>query len=70
MYVLGLEETIAHYGVPRIFNTDQGRHLTSDAFVSVLESHGKGIRMDSVNRALDNILVELFWRSLKSKISI
>ncbi len=33
--------------------------------VSVLESHGIRISMDGVNRALDNIFVERFWRSLK-----
>lgn len=63
--VSALEEAIALYGVPGIFNTDQGSQFTSDAFVSVLESHGIRISMDSVNRALDNIFVERFWRSLK-----
>lgn len=63
--VAALEEAIAHYGVPSIFNTDQGSQFTSDAFISVLEEHGIQISMDSVNRALDNIVVERFWRSLK-----
>jgi len=63
--VSALEEAIAHYGVPGIFNTDQGSQFTSDAFVSVLESHGIRISMDGVNRAYDNIFVERFWRSLK-----
>lgn len=63
--VSALEEAIAHYGVPGIFNTDQGSQFTSDAFVSVLEDHGIQISMDGVNRALDNIFVERFWRSLK-----
>lgn len=60
-----LEEAIAHYGIPGIFNTDQGSQFTSDAFVSMLEAHGIRISMDGVNRALDNIFVERFWRSLK-----
>jgi putative transposase len=63
--VSALEEAIAHYGIPGIFNTDQGSQFTSDAFVSVLEDHGIQISMDGVNRALDNIFVERFWRSLK-----
>jgi len=63
--VSALEEAIARYGVPGIFNTDQGSRFTSDAFVSVLESQGIQISMDGVNRALDNIFVERFWRSLK-----
>jgi putative transposase len=63
--VSALEEAIARYGVPGIFNTDQGSQFTSDAFISVLEFHGIRISMDGVNRALDNIRVERFWRSLK-----
>jgi len=38
--------------------------------VSVLESHGIRISMDGVNRALDNIFVERFWRSLSTEIFI
>jgi len=57
-FVSALEEAIAQYGIPCIFNTDQGSQFTSDAFVSVLESLGIQISMDGVNRALDNIYVE------------
>jgi len=63
--VAALEEAIAIWGVPAIFNTDQGSQFTSEAFVSVLEAHGIRISMDGRNRALDNIFVERFWRSLK-----
>jgi putative transposase len=63
--VAALEEAIACYGVPGIFNTDQGSQFTSDAFLAILEAHGIQISMDSVNRALDTIIVERFWRSLK-----
>lgn len=63
--VAALEESIAIWGVPAIFNTDQGSQFTSDAFVGVLEAHGIRISMDGRNRALDNIFVERFWRSLK-----
>ncbi len=63
--VAALEEAIAIWGVPAIFNTDQGSQFTAEAFVGVLESHGIRISMDGRNRALDNIFVERFWRSLK-----
>jgi len=63
--VSALEEAIAFWGVPAIFNTDQGSQFTSDAFVDVLETHGIRISMDGKNRALDNIFVERFWRTLK-----
>ena len=50
-----LEEAIKQWGIPAIFNTDQGSQFTSDAFISVLESYGIHISMDSKNRALDNM---------------
>jgi putative transposase len=37
--VSALEEAIAVWGVPVIFNTDQGSQFTSDSFVGTLESH-------------------------------
>jgi len=60
-----LQEAIDRYGIPAIFNTDQGSQFTSEAFVDVLESWGIAISMDGVNRALDNIYIERFWRTLK-----
>jgi len=63
--VAALEEAIALYGIPAIFNTDQGCQFTSDAFIAVLEGHHIEVSMDGVNRALDNIFIERFWRSLK-----
>jgi putative transposase len=63
--VAALEEAIARYGIPAIFNTDQGCQFTSEAFTGTLERYGVRISMDGVNRALDNIFVERFWRSLK-----
>jgi putative transposase len=63
--ISALEEALEVWGTPAIFNTDQGSQFTSRAFLNVLESHGIRISMDGRNRALDNILVERFWRSLK-----
>jgi putative transposase len=63
--IAALEEAIILYGIPAIFNTDQGCQFTSDAFIAVLESNGIQISMDGVNRALDNIFIERFWRTLK-----
>jgi putative transposase len=50
---------------PAIFNTDQGVQFTALAFTSVLEKAAIQISMDGKGRALDNILMERFWRSLK-----
>jgi len=60
-----LEEALAGYGEPAIFNTDQGSQFSSDAFVRVLESRKIRISMDGKGRALDNVYVERLWRSLK-----
>lgn len=63
--VAALEEAISIWGIPSIFNTDQGSQFTASAFVEVLKTHGIAISMDGVNRCLDNIYVERLWRSVK-----
>jgi putative transposase len=60
--VEALEEAIWNYGVPAIFNTDQGSQFTSDAFTGVLLSKGVQMSMDGKGRALDNFFVERLWR--------
>lgn len=62
--VEALEEALK-YGKPKIFNTDQGSQFTSNAFTSVLKREGIKISMDGKGRALDNVYIERFWRSLK-----
>lgn len=63
--VEALEEAIERYGVPEIFNTDQGAQFTSEEFTKVLKHHGIAISMDSKGRWMDNVFVERLWRSLK-----
>lgn len=65
--VEALKEAIEQYGLPEIFNTDQGVQFTSMAFTEVLSYHGIKISMDGKGRALDNIFIERFWRSLKQE---
>ena len=60
-----LESALQTYGVPEIFNTDQGCQFTATTFTDVLKRHGIKISMDGRGRALDNIFVERLWRSLK-----
>jgi putative transposase len=50
---------------PEIFNSDQGAQFTSLDFTSRLEAAGIQISMDGRGRALDNILVERLWRTVK-----
>jgi len=41
-----LQEALATYGTPEIFNTDQGSHFTAADWVDVLKAHGIAISMD------------------------
>ena len=63
--VEALQEAIDIYGVPEIFNTDQGSQYTSEAFTGELIKHGIQISMDGAGRAYDNIMIERLWRSVK-----
>ena len=63
--VSALEEALAHFGTPEIFNTDQGSQFTSLAFTGVLERAGIRISMDGRGRWMDNVFIERLWRSLK-----
>jgi len=65
--VEALEEALNHYGQPEIFNTDQGVQFTSKDFIEVLQGRGIKISMDGKGRALDNVFIERFWRSLKQE---
>ena len=60
-----LEEALARYGKPCIFNTDQGSQFTSVAFTDVLLSAGIKISMDGRGAWRDNVFVERLWRSVK-----
>lgn len=60
-----LEEAIARYGTPEIFNTDQGCQFTSEEYTSVLKENSIKISMDGKGRALDNVFVERLWRTVK-----
>ena len=60
-----LEEAIARYGTPEIFNTDQGSQFTSDAFTGTLKEHNIRITMDGKGSWRDNVFVERLWRSVK-----
>jgi putative transposase len=52
-------------GKPEIFNSDQGCQFTSTDFTGLLKKEAITISMDGKGRALDNIIVERLWRSVK-----
>ncbi len=63
--VSALEEALARFGKPLIFNTDQGSQFTSAAFTGTLAQAGIAISMDGRGRWMDNVFIERLWRSLK-----
>jgi len=63
--VEALQEALARFGRPEIFNTDQGSQFTSDDFTSVLRGAQVRISMDGHGRWMDNVFIERLWRSLK-----
>jgi len=63
--VAAVTDAISDYGVPEIFNTDQGAQFTSSAFTSLLKDHDINISMDGRGRVQDNIFIERLWWTLK-----
>ena len=60
-----LQEAIARYGTPEIFNTDQGNQFTNAEFTDMLKENGIRISMDGKGCWRDNVFVERLWRTIK-----
>jgi putative transposase len=60
-----VEEALAKYGKPDIFNSDQGSQFTSGDFVGLLVANRIEISMDGKGAWRDNVFVERLWRSVK-----
>ncbi len=63
--VEAVEEALARYGAPDIFNTDQGSQFTSEVFTRLLKEAGIRISMDGRGSWRDNVFIERLWRSVK-----
>ncbi|MEM5585775.1 IS3 family transposase [Roseibium sp. AS2] len=63
--IQAVEEALARYGKPEIFNTDQGSQFTSINFTAVLKKAEIAISMDGKGAWRDNVFVERLWRSIK-----
>ena len=63
--VAALEEAMNGYGVPEIFNIDQGSQFTSQEFTQILKDADVAISMDGKGRWMDNVFIERLWRSVK-----
>jgi putative transposase len=60
-----LEQAIRVHGKPEIVNSDQGSQYTSAVWTQYLQKQEICISMDGKGRALDNVWIERFWKSLK-----
>ena len=65
-----LQGALSKWGKPKILNTDlggvpQGSQFTSHSFLNPLIDNQIKISMDGKGRALDNIFIERFWRTIK-----
>lgn len=60
-----VEEAMAKYGKPDIFNTDQGSQFTSINFIKMLKNADIKISMDGKGAWRDNVFVERLWRTIK-----
>jgi putative transposase len=64
-FVLETVRQAFHLARPTIWNSDQGSHFTSPAYLTLLKEHNVQISMDGRGRALDNIFTERLWRTIK-----
>jgi putative transposase len=60
-----LQEALANFQAPQIFNTDQGTQFTCEGFTGLLSEHDIAISMDGRGRWMDNVFIERLWRSVK-----
>jgi len=60
-----LEDALAKYPKPKIFNSDQGSQYTSHEHTQLLKKHNIQISMNGKGRSIDNIVIERFFRTLK-----
>ena len=60
-----MKQAIKENGKPEIINSDQGSQFTCEDWIELMTTEGILISMDGKGRAIDNIFIERFWRSLK-----
>jgi putative transposase len=61
-----LKQAIALHGKPEIINSDQESQFTSKDYINYVKSlESTKISMDGKGRAIDNVFIERFWRTIK-----
>ena len=63
-----VKEAVGRYGVPAIINSDQGCQFTSGEYKNLLRQYGIRQSMDGKSRWADNIMIERWFRSLKTEL--
>jgi len=61
------KEAVEKYGTPAIINSDQGSQFTSTEYKALLKSLKIRQSMDGRSRWADNIMIERWFRSLKTE---
>lgn len=62
-----VKDATQRYGVPAILNSDQGSQFTSEEYTSYLKSMKIKQSMDGKARWVDNVVIERWFRSLKTE---
>jgi len=62
-----VKSAIQRHGKPAIINSDQGSQFTSEEYVALLREHGIRQSMDGKARWIDNVIIERWFRSLKTE---
>lgn len=62
-----LQQAMEQYGFPGTINSDQGPQFTSDAYINLLKTNGICQSMDGKARWVDNVIIERWFRSLKTE---
>ena len=60
-----VKDAVKAHGIPEILNSDQGSQFTCKEYINYLKDNHIRISMDGKGRALDNIYIERFWRTIK-----
>lgn len=62
-----VQKAILRYGKPEIINSDQGSQFTSDDYTNYLKTINIRQSMDGKARWVDNVIIERWFRSLKTE---
>ena len=61
-------DAVLLHGKPEILNSDQGSQFTSSEYKEMLKQYGIKQSMDGRSRWADNIMIERWFRSLKTEL--